>query len=642
MCDPIASTCITATCDAIEGKGCGADSVCLNTVDADSRLSTQCVPRSQLPQPAGCVFTPEQLALPVGGTHTLAASAFLSDGTRAPHAQVVFSSSQPTTLEVDAAGRVRALQPGDAVVTASTGAGVTCSAAVKVLEAVPSCQLRAVLRDAHTGGPLAGETIGLTTASATLYATTNAEGAAHFEGLSSLSDVVDVTAFPAGHAWQTFVRPQAADVLFSVERALQPDKVAGAAGTMDLTAPEIPVADIKIGFAALAERDVTRMRSFPTGGRTEAVHLQIPAIGLNGDASVDSGAYMSLLSSEVKGSVDVEAGGASCPQGSPCRRALWALGGQVSLSRLAPILLERRIDSNVLRHLNRSLYYDAITGLALHDVDRPANGAPVFSTGFVLRPSWPRNVTTVWSVPQLPTVPTGGEPLTQVGIFAAAYLPDQGVVPLGMALGHDECVSDASTTCVLSPLMDGIISCANDAASVLDRCAPLQAGDMVVRRSTPHNGLEGARGMGVVVAEGSSGASSYRAILVGDLDDGSGHGRLRTGFLPFSQASFSNRQVHMDAHSPGVHLFRVHLADAEGRVWDVLFEPPASNTVVALPVLPPGVTQDRVASAELHAFAFQGGTNAPGLTAVATFGALGPQRINQVMEAFTTQALAAP
>lgn len=114
------------------------------------RILAQLFPRRlghlQPPTAAQIVLQPSTLNLPVGSARPLRALVLAGTGEAIPTAQVVFQSTNPAVVEVDAEGRVSALAPGQANVEAQvlgTSPGSTLSARTQVNVAPPYLGLRA-------------------------------------------------------------------------------------------------------------------------------------------------------------------------------------------------------------------------------------------------------------------------------------------------------------------------------------------------------------------------------------------------------------------------------------------------------------------------------------------------------------------
>lgn len=114
------------------------------------KILSQLFPRSlsdlQPQVAAQIVLQPSTLNLPVGGTHKLEALVLSSSGTPIPKAQVMFQSTNPSVVQVDANGEILALSPGQATVEADVlglSGSSALSARTKINVAAPYLGLRA-------------------------------------------------------------------------------------------------------------------------------------------------------------------------------------------------------------------------------------------------------------------------------------------------------------------------------------------------------------------------------------------------------------------------------------------------------------------------------------------------------------------
>ncbi len=412
------------------------------------------------------------------------------------------------------------------VTATSVNGGAACTGVVNVY-APPTLSNRIVVLDLATGEPVANATAAATIAGTPVSGTTDANGAAEFDGV-----VTAISAFPDDYQWQTIVDPPA-DVIVYTAHVPDQTKVAGISGTFNFDNVHT-TGDIKLGLSGTAISSAITDLNFNTLiGEIADYNVELEGITDPGGQLVPlpSGIVIELGSTPIKGDF--------VTFGDPGSNIAWAIGGQVALSEVGPIIsgVAGGGDVNVGNILGGVLPFFARfdhalqTGLTLTNETRPrcdnggftcsgtdtcdagkgtcvtANGddVPIDTSvwGFQnveLNPNTLLSQSVDYTVPRLPCAPgqfSGGNctppaegSAFQTGavLLSGVIVPGTGLVPLGLTAGLDDPDDQDGNDQV-----DGLI----DSADTVNGPAH---GHAIIDYAPPHDGLEGNTLISVAIA----------------------------------------------------------------------------------------------------------------------------------------------
>lgn len=650
--------CAVDACDPAVPSSCPAGTQCVNTSNAAGEVLSECVPVGNVPTPATCTFDVAQFSLRQGETRKLNLTGYSAAGAQLPRSNAALTSSAMAVATVGTDGTVTAVGAGEA--TISGAATTPCTATLKVYGTVPAADARAVVFDGRTGAPLAGVKVQLRKNTGTpVVVDTNASGEATFTGGGPAADIKDITAFPAGHTWVTYVAPGTNDVAFYTDPALPAGQVAGVNGTFNLDSAAPPVGDIKLGLAAFSIAGaLSDLNLAGLIGKTVPTDVVIPSASINQmDVPLPSGVYLKFSSENIKTDVDMYVDG-PCTSAAPCKRVLWGLGGQVSLGKIGPIISgvaggggdinAASILTSVLPFFKK-FYHFAQGKFELTQIADPGeNVRPTFpGTPVTVRPNFLLAKGAQWVIPTLPTLPWDNtKNVSGALVLTGSLVAGQGFVPLGISAGLDECTNGSTSTCKTSAAADGLISCADENGTSADECMGYAAGDVVLDYAPPHDGLEGSPFATVAVAldiNNLTSGTALTSVLVSlnstITPQGSGKNNFAGDFLGFNKGGYTaaTRTYTGTSRVTGADFYRLNL-DTNGATWLVYFKPAADAFSVEVPPVAAGVTGDRTTELDMQAFRLFTGAGQPAsLTALEEFNSTNFDGLVNYTGAFSTQ-----
>ncbi|MEW5851307.1 MAG: hypothetical protein AB2A00_21140 [Myxococcota bacterium] len=501
-------------------------------------------------------------------------------------------------------GVVSALTPG--ITTVRVGQGdATCDVPVEVMSPLVDGDVRATVLDVRTGRPIPGVPVQLRMVTGTTFvAVTDPGGTVHFAEAGVDAEIIDVSAFPqSGWNWATYVRPGTADVVLFLEPRAEtsPREVTV---TFDYRRSAPPRGDVKLGLASPSTpwRLSPRLDMVSLEGPPRLVDISIPSVSIDEQDIPWPSHLTEMLNTEA---IVREARllFQDCAQGDACLGWVWGLAVQIPLNRFPLFGVPYQERGGLMWEWTALLRngYHVVFPLAFHETE-----TAVFRE---LNPVWPRTRLSVWRVPHLPHAPDG-RVMTQILLLTGANVPGGGFIPLGFDAVSDGCETTERYQCRLSPGFDGVVSCADNLATVvLDECAGLVAGDLALNWAPAHSGLEWSQPVTVAMAsdpteEGRAERSVSMLLAWGTrptTDNVNSFPAQR--FLAFPDATMEASGVVVGRAAPGAHLHRVHLSGDE-LSWVITFQPGGTQFALEIPPTPPEVTPGSFGYAGVEAVQF--------------------------------------
>jgi hypothetical protein len=510
----------------------------------------------------------------------------------------------------------------DVTVTAtSVNGSATCNGLVKVY-AAPTGD-RIVVLDIGTGAPLAGIDVAASAGGVVTAATTDDDGAHEFD------DATDsISAFPATHQWHTVLNPPN-DVLIFTSKLQNNERVAGIKGTFDFDSVHTQ-GDIKLGLSGTAiASSITDLNFEALIGDTADYRVELEGITDPGGQVVPlpSGIVINLGERPIKGEY--------VTFGEPGPNIAWAIGGQVPLAEVGPIISGVAAgdgDVNIGAILGGVLPFFArfdhavVTGLNLVEVDRPpepADDEPVpfadwaFETQ-VITPNTLLALSAAYTMPDLPCAPGAVDGAsctvcpatpeetpcgwtTGAVLLSGVIVPGIGLIPLGLTAGLDD-PDDQDT----NDLADGKLD--YDGENTPGK------GEAVIDYAPPHDGLEGNTYVSIAIAldlnaigdsGGGFGASIITHIARKFEDDNEfpqSFLQAQGGvFVAGSAASFTL------ASNGDAEFWRVNMSDGEDVEWNVWFDDDAATFNIADLHPVPEAAAARTVDADVQGFVLGSG-----------------------------------
>lgn len=467
-------------------------------------------------------------------------------------------------------------------VTATSGSA-TCDGVVNVY-AAPTLGQRIVVIDLTTGAPLEGVDVAANVAGVVLPGVTDANGAAEFAGVAD-----NVSAFPDTHQWHTIVAPPA-DVIIYTAKLPDETKVAGIKGTFDFGSVHT-TGDIKLGLAGTAiSSSVTDLNFTTLIGEVADYNVEIENLTDPGGQLVPlpSGLVLELGASPIKGDY--------VTFGNPGRNIAWAIGGQVALAKIGPIIssISASDDVNIGSVLGSILPFFAtfdhgtISNLDLVEGTRPtapADGTPVPFNEWpfdehTLVPNTLLSQSASYTMPDLPctpggvsggtcTLPAGAESAFATGavLLSGVIVPGVGLIPLGLTAGLDD--PDAE---------DG----QDEIDGKLDSNAENGPGkgEAIIDYAPPHDGLEGNLFVSVAIAldlssVATTAATDFGASIITHVTRKfAADNAFPQDFLQSQGGSFTPGAAGSFTHvatGTGADFYRVNFDDGNEGEWNVWF-----------------------------------------------------------------------
>lgn len=516
-----------------------------------------------------------------------------ANGKNVPHAVFRWSGDG-----VDAASGVLTAPCASGVcpvtVTATSG-DASCTGVVNVYAEVTG-GTRIVVVDQTTGEPIEGADVAAKVNGAFETGTTDATGAFEFSGAAE-----NVTAYPADYQWHTVVNPPP-DVIIYTAKTPTPateDRVAGIKGTFDFSAVHT-TGDIKLGLAGTAiSSSITDLNFATLIGEIADYNVELEGLTDEGGQLVPlpSGLVLELGAEPIKGDY--------VTFGDPGKNIAWAIGGQVALARVGPIIssVSASDDVNIGAVLGGVLPFFAtfdhavITGLDLVEGDRPTPPADDSPTPFdqwpfdehVIKPNTLLSSSVSYTMPDLPCTPGGfnaggcqavaadGSPFaTGAVLLSGVVVPGIGLVPLGLTAGLDD-PDDQDT----NDQVDGKLD--SDAENGPGK------GEAIIDYAPPHDGLEGNLFISVAIALdinsiASTDTSGFGASIITHVTKKFGAtNSFPQSFLESQGGTFTpagddglGGAFVMNATGEGADFYRVNFDDGGDTEWNVWFDDAAA------------------------------------------------------------------
>lgn len=503
-----------------------------------------------------------------------------ADGKAVPHATFTWSGTG-----VDASGVFTGTCASGVCslsVTATSGTA-TCNGVVNVY-AAPTLGQRIVVLDLATGEPLEGVDVTATTVGVPAPGTTNADGVAEFAAAADA-----VSAFPDTHQWHTVMAPPS-DVIIYTARLPDDTRVAGVKGRFNFDSVHT-TGDIKLGLAGTAiSSSVTDLNVATLVGEIADYNVEIENLTDPG------GQLVPLPSGLVIGLGDQEIKGDYVTFGNPGKNIAWAIGGQVALAKIGPIIsnITASDEVNIGSVLSGVLpFFATFDHAIISDLDlvegtrptAPADGSPVpfGEWPFPEREIVPNTLlsqSVTYTMPDLPCVPGGVSgasctaPAGAVSPFATGAIllsgvvvPGVGLIPLGLTAGLDDPDSEDAQDDVDGRLDSNVEG------------GPAK-GEAIIDYAPPHDGLEGNLFVSVAIAldlnavSGTDTSGFGASIITHVSRKFSADNAFPQDFLQAQGGTFTpgaNGSFAHEATGTGADFYRVNFDDGDEREWNVWF-----------------------------------------------------------------------
>lgn len=527
-------------------------------------------------------------------------------GETVPHATFTWTTANADGLLV-APACATGVCPITVTATSAGNGTASCTGLVNVY-AAPTDN-RIIVLDLATGEPLVGVDVAANDGTAVLDGTTDGDGAAEFAGtLDSIS------AFPAAYQWHTILGPPN-DVIVYTAKLPNTARVAGIKGTFDFDSVHTQ-GDIKLGLAGTAiASSITDLNFATLIGDIANYNVELEGITDPGGESVPlpSGLVINLGDNPIKGDY--------VTFGEPGKNIGWAIGGQVPLAEVGPIISGVATgggDVNIGSILGGVLPFFArfdhaiVPGLNLVESDRPpepGNDEPIdvaawdFETR-VITPNTLLALSANYAMPDLPCAPgaitgaTCSSWATGAVLLTGVIVPGVGLVPLGLTAGLDD-PDDQDTT----DLVDGKLDSDSDAPGAPGK------GEAIIDYAPPHDGLEGNTYVSVAIALDLSAiggdAGGFGASIITHIS------KKFADANTFPQTFLQSQGGTFTAGAAGsftlaadgtADFWRVNMSDGGEIEWNVWFEDDAASFSIADLHPNPAAAAARAVDADVQAF----------------------------------------
>jgi hypothetical protein len=472
-------------------------------------------------------------------------------------------------------------------VTATDGSA-TCTGVVNTYAPPTAGSARITVLDLDTGAPVAGE-VSANIGTAVTSGTTDANGSKEFVGTATALSV-----FADSYQWHTIVDPPQDLVIYS-KHIPDATKVAGISGTFDFTKVHT-TGDIKLGLAGTAiSAAITDLNFTTLIGDIAKYHVKIEGI-TDSDVPLPSGIEIDLGDTPIKGDY--------VTFGDPGKNIGWALGGEVALADVGPIISGVAGGSNVdvgnilggVLPFFGKFDHAVVTGLNLQQKPKPPTDPanpdapiPTASYGFdtiSMQPNTLLSLAVDYAVPTLPcsagqfnngtcTPPTDTtKSAYQSGavLLAGVVVPGVGLVPLGLTAGLDE--PDTGT----ASEQDGLIEAKQGTND------PPQKGHGRIDYAPPHDGLEGSTFITVALAldlsqiTGSKGLGTSILTHVAKKYDKTSNNFPAGAFLQSQGGQYTpddgtgNTGTFAMEAIGTADFYRLNVHDANSQEWNIWFK----------------------------------------------------------------------
>lgn len=493
----------------------------------------------------------------------------------------------------------------DVNVTATTvNGGATCTGLVRVY-ADPTDN-RIVVLDLATGAPLVGVDVAAATGGVVTAGTTDANGAAEFPGA-----IDSISAFPATHQWHSIIGPPN-DVVIYTAKLPNEGRIAGIKGTFNFDSVHTQ-GDIKLGLSGTAiASSITDLNFATLIGDIADYNVELEGITDPGGQLVPlpSGLVIELGENPIKGDY--------VTFGEPGPNIGWAIGGQVPLAEVGPIISGVATgggDINIGSILGGVLPFFSrfdhaiVPGLNLTEVNRPEapsadEPVPFGEWDFdekVITPNTLLALSAPYTMPAtLPCAPgTGVAPdctafATGAVLLSGVIVPGIGLVPLGLTAGLDDPEENPAD-------VDGRIDSLQEG---------VEKGVAVIDYAPPHDGLEGNTFVSVAIAldlnaiggDSSAFGASIITHITKKFDPD--NNVFPQDFLESQGGTFTPGAAGGFTLAPtgAADFWRVNFSDSGDVEWNVWFSDDATVINVAELHPDPAAAAARVLDADIQAF----------------------------------------
>ncbi len=494
------------------------------------------------------------------------------------------------------------------VTATSAGNGTAeCTGLVNVYAAPTNNRI--IVIDLRSGEPLDGVVVAANDGTGVLEGTTDANGAAEFEG-----DLESISTFPDTHQWHTVLGPPN-DVIIHTAKLPNPNKVAGIKGTFNFDSVHTQ-GDIKLGLSGTAiASSITDLDFATIIGDIADYNVELEGITDPGGQVVPlpSGLVINLGNNAIKGDY--------VTFGEPGRNIGWAIGGQVPLAEVGPIIgsvAGGGGDVNIGSILGGVLPFFArfdhavVPGLTLVETDRPAapaDGQPIPLSEWdfeekVITPNTLLALSANYTMPELPCAPgaTAGASCsawaTGTVLLSGVVVPGIGIVPLGLTAGLDD-PDDQDT----QDLVDGKLDSESDAPGAPGK------GEAIIDYAPPHDGLEGNAHITVAIALDlntiGGDSSAFGASIITHITKKFGAtNNFPRSFLQAQGGAFTAGDAASFTLAPtgGADFWRVNMSDGGDVEWNVWFDDNATSFDIADLHPTPADAAERAVDADVQAF----------------------------------------
>lgn len=638
LCDPAQERGGTCTIDGQDRPCCGEGQLCTYTNGTPTCLD-------EAPPVASCFVAAggrpvasaegdEVYPAVAKAGEALQLEAFGADaqGRKVPHSEFAWSGAGITPAGVFTGTCASGVCSAE--VTATSGAA-SCKGIVSVYAAPAAGTTRVVVLDLDTGAPLSGITAAANLGVGVVDETTDEHGAATFDGTAE-----NISAFPSDHQWHTIMNPPA-DVIIHTSRIPDDNVVAGVKGRFNFDAVHTK-GDIKLGLAGTAiASSITDLNFATLIGEIADYNVELEGLTEPG------GQVVPLPSGLVIGLGDTWVKEEYVSFGEPGKNIAWAIGGQVALAKVGPIIsnVTAAEEVNIGAILGAVLPFFATfdhgitSGLDLADGARPsapADGQPVAYDAWdfnevELKPNTLLSQSVTYTMPDLPcapgavaasgcALPSGSELPSQYAtgavLLSGVVVPGVGLVPLGITAGLDD--PDAE---------DGVDDVDGKLTGDGENAPP--NGQVIIDYAPPHDGLEGSLFITVAIALDlnalqTTDSAGFGASIITHVAKSfsPNNNAFKQEFLqsqggtftPGAAGSFQHQRV-----GPAADFYRVNFdnnGESEWNVWfaegDTLIEPSALHPDAA-------AAAARFQHADIQAFKLGTGYEDGGSVAPATF-----------------------
>ncbi len=626
------TVCIQVTCDSTadceDGEVCGRDKQCrvpICQVNGECTGGQICIDGACQAAPtsaqvASCAVVTPDVTLSTGGTASLTAVA--SDVNGAPLIGISFDWTSSDANVVSVSGRVATAEAagGTARITASpAGSAVACEGDVAItnVSSVSAGSTRVVVAQDGVGVPVGDASVTVTTAAGAQTAMTAANGAVTFQLLPG--EVTSVTVEKEGFKLFTVIEPGVDDVFIPLPATVTTTSAGGFRGSLDLS--QVSAGEVK--FAFVGPGIPTNVLDF--GGEellgdifpTE-IEVPLPDLTIDEPVPLSGGVILALGTDDstqftevpercIGATPGIESLGCYVTRAPPGLTAGWAIGGQIPLLELTPLVAEltpiltgadisevplAEILPDILPFLTRFNHgLEARLNIESFPKVRAdgSNGScadptiPNFDEVCIADFSQyqPQDLTLTQGfdilasvgVPSLP-VATSGNCSSGAIMAIGANLEGRGLIPLGVSAGLAKGPTDCQVAGVAAPF-----------GTTLDRVSEdIPDGRMPLSMATPHSGLEGSQLLVVLIAldiDGliaSSGAGFQVAAIINRVDRIDTDQTNVTGtFLPYPEGTVNKAtaQVNFTSSLVGTTVTRAEISRGD-QSW-LVYAPAAAN-----------------------------------------------------------------